>query len=540
MFTALRQQYVRWWTQLSRVERWGWISVGVATALGATYRLLWLRETMQFLADQGRDVITAYGILHGDIALVGPSTSVGSMFLGPFYYYFMAPWLALAGNDPIGPSLAVAFIGVLTLPALFWVGKRLVGTVPAALATLMFAVSPVAVEYTRFSWNPNPAPIVMIVLLYATWKAWKGSARWWLGVAIAWAIIIQLHYVALLSLAPAGLFWLADVWRSVRSQQSSRLKDIAVWTAASVAAVLISWVPLVLFDFRFDHQISKGFVDFLNGDPNASSKTLVETLRRVFSEQHGRAMHILFEVWGGRDWTQWFRQLNTALLALFTGAGVLAWWRSRTTSKEAGVVLTLLAVLTSVIGLSWYDGVVFHHYITYILPATYLFTGVVLVELVRRFSVVGMIVSGSIFAYALWLGVQPISMRYLERLGWTVDDYKTTAQIISQTLPEGVSYALTHLSDVRDYRGLSYRYFLLTSDNPPVPLENAGDADYLVIVADNPRQANEVLGSPVYEVVIFPKGEYSTIDIEDGPRLYFIQRERTLVEGQDAVAPEGQ
>lgn len=527
MLSILWQRYQDWWESASLQERWAILTVGIATLLGATYRFIDLRITMQFLADQGRDVITAYGIFHGDIALVGPSTSVGNMFLGPFYYYFMAPWLALFGNDPIGPTVAVAVIGVITIPFLYWVGKQLVGIVPAVLATLAFTVSPVAIEYTRFSWNPNPAPFVMLVLLYATWKAWKSSVRWWLGVAIAWAILIQLHYVALLSIIPAGIFWLADIWRTWKNNNQERKKGIFIWTFSGVISVLLSWLPLVVFDFRFDHLIFKGFLDFFDGDNAGPKITFSQTFIRVVKEQHGRAMHMFFEIWGGKDWTQWYRQMNSWLLVgylvTFVSVGV-RWWNSR---FHSGFILLLLSAFTSVAGLAWYEGVVFHHYITYLLPVSYLLTGVVITEFAKRFSWLGVGVGTVLLGYILWLGVLPSTLVYLKPLGWTVDDFKSTSQVIYETVPADASYGLTHLSDIRDYRGLSYRYFLLDTDHPPVSLEESPNADYLVIVADNPKDSTNVLGSPVYEVVVYPKGEYTTLDIPDGPRLYFIQREKT-------------
>jgi len=180
--------------------------------------------------------------------------------------------------------------------------------------------------------------------------------------------------------------------------------------------------------------------------------------------------------------------------------------------------------------------VVFHHYITYLLPISYLLTGVVIVELRQRLSILGTILGTFLLGYILILGVLPSTLIYLKPLGWTVDHYKSTSAIILENLPEGVSYGMTHLSDVRDYRGLSYRYFLLTSGNPPVSLENAPNADYMVIVDENPRESREVLGSPVYEVVVFPKGEYYTVEVPDGPLLYFIAREQ---KDQEEGAPTG-
>ena len=531
MLRSLWQRFENWWRSLAGVDQWAWVSVAVATVLGASYRLVSLRQTMQFLADQGRDAIIAYGIFHGDFTLVGPSTSVGDMFLGPFYYYFMAPWLALAGNDPIGPTLAVAALGILTVPLLYWVGKQFVGTVPAVLATLLYATAPVAIEYTRFSWNPNPAPFVMLFLLYGTWKAWRSSARWWLLVAVSWAVLIQLHYVALLSLAPAGIFWLADVYRTLRAHDVSRLRSLALWTVLSIGLVLLSWLPLVLFDFRFNHLISKGFTDFLDGDPTKASIPLWEALAKIWREQHGRAMHVLFEVWGGKDWTVWYRQINSWLLvgyAIMAVSSLLRWWK---TEYRAGAVLILLTLSSSILGLAWYPGTVFHHYITYLLPAAYLLTGMVLVELARRFSWLGIFFSAGVLMYIFWLSVLPSTLLYLKPLGWDLDDYKSVSQIIAERVPADASYSLANLSEIRDYRGLSYRYFLLIGDHPPAEFEVSGDAEYLVIVAENPKESDAVLSSPVYEVSQFPKGEYEFIDVMDGPRLYFIQRAETQTEG---------
>ena len=52
---------------------------------------------MTFLGAEGRDVIIVRTLLvKADPILIGPGTSVGGMYLGPLYYYFMAPFLLLA------------------------------------------------------------------------------------------------------------------------------------------------------------------------------------------------------------------------------------------------------------------------------------------------------------------------------------------------------------------------------------------------------------------------------------------------------------
>jgi hypothetical protein len=127
-------------------------------------------------------------------------------------------------------------------------------------------------------------------------------------------------------------------------------------------------------------------------------------------------------------------------------------------------------------------------------------------------------------AYIGWMSVQPTQLRYLTSLGWTIDDYSRVSKLILSQIPPNKTYTLAQLSEIRDYRGLSYRYFLLNSSRPPVDFAQAGVADELVIVAENPVEPEAVLNSPVYEISSFPRGEYRQVIVPGGPHLYFVQR----------------
>ncbi len=519
-------RWSHWWHEQFTAEQWRVLGVGVATLIGASYRLFHLRETMQFWADQGRDAIIAFEILHGNITLVGPSTSVGSMYLGPLYYYFMAPFLWLTGYDPIGPTLAVVALGILTVPLLYWVGKRLVGPWPAFFATLLYATAPAVLTYTRFSWNPNPAPIVTLGILYAIWKAWHGSARWWIVATIGFLVMIQLHYVALLLVAPLGLFWLADILRSWRGAQKTRTRQLLLFIPLAGVLLLLSYVPLMLFNWRFDNVIVKGFIDFFDGSPGESPRNTWD----IVSALGTRAQLIFFELWG-KSWGDRFDELNKVLLALYAAVAVIGWRFVSRTKYRFGYLLLLVTALTSILGLAYYRGAVFYHYVSYFFPVSYLLTGVVLTVLVRQLKWIGVGAAASLLIYISWLHVQTPQLDYIKQPGWTMDDMKKTADRILERIPADKSYSMTTLSEVLDYRGLNYRYFLLKSSHPPVPLENFGGADLLVIIAENPTEEEKVLGSPVYEVVTFPKGEYVVYPPDGiGPHIYVVERRETEIQ----------
>lgn len=531
MFQAWWQKYQQWWQAASFSDRLIVLGVGLATLGGAVFRLFRLPVTMQFLADQGRDAMIAYGILHADFALVGPSTSVGSMYLGPLYYYFMAPFLALAGWSPLGPTVAVAMIGIVTIPLLYVIGSKLVGRWPAFFATLLYATGPYVAEYTRFSWNPNPAPVVMLFLLYSTLRAWRGNAWWWLSVAFWFAVLIQLHYVALLALAPAGLFWLADVWRTVREPERKRGKALVTATLASIALVLASFTPLVIFNWKFDNIIANGFLDFFSKEKGLTAVSPGQQLWTVFREQQGRGLQILFELWG-KEWFSGYRQLNSFFLLSYVSLLSLGIFRYRKTQHFDGYILILLTIATSIFGLSFYKSTVFFHYFSYFYPVSYLATGLVLSLLISFLRWPGRILAAGLMIYIFALSVTPQQLLYLKPLSWTSAHMKSTAQDILRIVPENTTYTLALLSEIRDYRGLNYRYFLESSDRPPVAFEQAAEADYLVVIAETPREESEVLRSPVYEISVYPKGPYKIHEVPNGPRIFVIAHKERAERGE--------
>jgi len=77
-------------------------------------RFINLNSHVTFLGDQGRDAIIMKRIVTFEhFPAIGAPTSIGMVYLGPFYYYFMAPWLLLFNFNPLGPAFGVAFLSVI-------------------------------------------------------------------------------------------------------------------------------------------------------------------------------------------------------------------------------------------------------------------------------------------------------------------------------------------------------------------------------------------------------------------------------------------
>src|SRR3989344_9545447 len=170
--------------------------------IGAFFRLYRIREYLTFLGDEGRDVLVVKRMLvDGKFTLLGPITSVGSLYMGPVYYYMMAPFLLLSGFDPVGPAVMGAILSLATIALIYLLTREFFSEYAAICASLLYAISPLPIMYGRASWNPNVVPFFAVLLVYALLQSClKEKTKWLIVVGFCLGILIQLHYVTFLFL----------------------------------------------------------------------------------------------------------------------------------------------------------------------------------------------------------------------------------------------------------------------------------------------------------------------------------------------------
>src|SRR3990167_4864482 len=123
-----------------KIRLTAYLPIFLILLVGLFLRLYKIRDYVIFLGDEGRDALVVYNILHGDLTLLGPTSSVGGFFLGPIYYYFMAPFLWLSNFDPVGPSVMVALFGVATIFLLYRMGLEFFGMKAAVISSFLYAI----------------------------------------------------------------------------------------------------------------------------------------------------------------------------------------------------------------------------------------------------------------------------------------------------------------------------------------------------------------------------------------------------------------
>ena len=480
-----------------------------------------LENSLSFQGDQGRDAILVAKIFkEKDLVFIGPVTSVGNMYLGPLYYYFMLPWLWLSYPSPMGPAYAVAALGILTVWLIYQFGRELIGKRAALIATFFFTFTSTVITYTRFSWNPNPAPFVSVVMIYFTYLAWKKNPWYWTGVIASFAVIIQLHYLALLSGAGAGVIWLISLYQNWQDKnKTKKIKQQLQTTLVGIGILLLSFLPLILFDAKHGWLNAKAFTKLLTLEGNFKVTTnfnLGEKIMATLKETHGQSMHILFEIAIGQQ-----RLVNTLLLILTIF--ILGWLllKGKKNKHSAGWIVIAAYLLTGILGTSLYEHTIFDHYIAYLFPVTAWVYGIVIDFLLKKGKFIGKILSLSFAVYFLWFNAQRWP---LQDLGWKLSDIKHVSQVIYNHLQPGEKYGLVLFSESGDLDGQNYRYFLSTTDHPPLARAQTAKADTLIIINED-HSLKDIAASPVYEIVTFPQKQANvTLTIPDGPEIVILRR----------------
>lgn len=491
--------------------------IGIAAYL----RLCRLSDSFHFLGDQGRDALTVSRIFTDkDIVFIGPVTSVGNMYLGPFYYYFMLPFLFLSYPSPMGPVYAVAIVNIATVALLYIWGKELVGKRAAVIAAALMAISHTVVSLSRFSWNPNIIPFFSLLLFYTCYKAWKGSPKWWIIVSIAFSVLVQLHYVTILAGVAAGVVWLIQVIQ--QRKDAKKIKSLLLFTLIAVAIFIASLIPLLLFDYKHNWSNASAFKSLLSSDDNFVQQTSgIQNIQKVLRETHGRSMHVFFEFTIGKN-----RLLNSwlvvTILAILSASYYFIWKKK---AEYKGLSVLALALVIGVLGLSFYEHNVYDHYISYLFPASFLVLGYCLDRLIK-IKYLGILL---VVIFLVFYGQYNLTRTSFNPGGPSQTQLEKVAVSIHQRVTDGEPYSVVLLSESGDLYGMNYQYFLSTNKNKrPLSPERHHEADKLFIINED-KKSSTPEDLPIYEIVVFENKEPAEVyKLDDGMQITVLSKTKDV------------
>jgi 4-amino-4-deoxy-L-arabinose transferase-like glycosyltransferase len=454
----------------------------------AFLRLYRIADYMTFLGDEGRDVLVVKRmIVDHKLTLLGPTASVGGFFLGPIYYYFMAPFLWLFHLDPVGPAVMVALFGVAAVFLIWKAGRDFFGPLAGLMAAGLYTVPPLVIASSRSSWNPNLMPFFCLLIVYLLWLAVTKKKMALLGlVGFFLGITFQLHYLATF-LVPIIIVYLFLFTRPLKNLKNYLL---------GLAGFLLGWSPFLLFELR-------------HGFPNL--KTLYRFI--FYGQETGFVAGNFWPTVTDVSFRLFSRlvtnnQLVLAQSVLIVSLGVFAFFWLNSRKKKEEKTLTLLGLwLVLGIGLfGFYQKPIYDYYFGFMFPLPFLLVSFTLTK-IAKINKVCLLAALSFFLLLVMVNLQGIPFRYTPNR--QLDQTKRIAQIIfDKTEGQPFNFALI-TGQNSDH---AYRYFLEIWGRSPVVIEDFEHdperktvTDQLMVVCElsncNP------LGHPLWEIAGFGQAE---------------------------------
>ena len=445
------------WIKKNPIEFWILLSILI---IGAFMRLYKIDGYMTFLGDEGRDVIIVRRLLtEAHPPLIGPGTSIGNMYLGPFYYYMMAPALLIAGFSPIGPAIQIALLGIFTVWFVWYIGRTWFDKTVGLVAASLYAISPTIVTYSHSSWNPNIMPFFSLLSVYSVWKVWKHQDYKWLVVlGFAFSGVIQSHYLGLLLVPTLGIFWLLSFWKVWKTKLQKTFVNKSL-IGFGIFVILLS--PLFFFDVRHNWMNTRAMYTFftvrqttVSIRPWTAIPKIPETLKIINTSLVGGKTLLAGEI----------TSAIVGIIALF----VL--WKTFKDRKFLSINSELLMLITwfgfALIGFGIYKQNIYDHYYGFVFSVPYLLIGI-FVSFLFKYKLLGKVVGSTLLVYLVVVNLMQNPLK--SQPGYQLDRASNVAEKI-KVESHGSKFNLGVIAE-RNYED-GYKYFLLKDNQPVVSIDS--------------------------------------------------------------------
>jgi 4-amino-4-deoxy-L-arabinose transferase-like glycosyltransferase len=483
-------------------------SIFIVLIIASILRFYKISQYMTFLGDEGRDAIIVRRLLvDADLILVGPGTSIGNMYLGPLYYYMMAPALLLANLSPVGPAVEVAILGIITVLIVWLITKEWFGKKGAFIASLLYAISPTVIIYSRSSWNPNIMPFFSILSIYSIWSAWKKfDFKWlfWMGIFLAFAL--QSHYLALLLFPIIGIFYLLTIiklWFKKKRLDKAKeninyqiqRKSFIKYSVFGLLAFLFLMSPLVIFDARHGWRNVAALEKFFTERQTTVSIrpwTAIPKIPEIAQEISSRLM-------GGKN----IPIGGWILPVIFVFSFIYLITRKKSNNNEASAYSILLIwIFVAVIGFGIYKQEIYDHYYGFFFTAPFILVGGLLEDLLNGSKKFGKIAIWILVGALVYINILENPFKYTPN-----NQLKRSVEVANKIKEEynNQPFNLAVIAE-RNYED-GYQYFLEKMKLPVVDIDAQKPEEtitnQLFAICELPKEKCDPTHSPKAEIANF-------------------------------------
>ena len=260
------------------------------TTAGAILRFYKLSERQYWMIDEERDAFIVKKIIKDKQPTLIGGALPGGFYLAPGYFYISAFFYFFTDGDPIGLGYVAAFFGAVSTPIIFYVTKKLFSCREAFLAALFYTFSYLATIYNRTWWPLTFSPVISLLSYFLIFQIIKTrNLRMAVPLALLMVVAVQTDPSNFATLALIIILWIL-----------ARLPLRSKFTLIALSILLLSHIPLLIFDIRHDFLNTKALIAFFSGKTGAGINfdlaTIKETLLLL-----PRSFTRFFWIFGNKD-----------------------------------------------------------------------------------------------------------------------------------------------------------------------------------------------------------------------------------------------
>lgn len=338
--------------------------------VGAYLRLqAWLTNSFAFTYDVGRDMLALSSIAHLEkLPLIGPTTGIQGVFYGPWWYYFLTPAFIVFSGNPSGIALVLSLIGILCIPMGYILGKKIESRSLGLIIAAIIMASPVLISLSSQIWNPNVAPIFVILVILTLTQIFKNGEKisrfyFLLGLLLAGCFDIEIVF---------GLFFSLGVLLTMIILLKSKIKPSDIlWFLFGIIIVIL---PRVIFEIRHQFLMTQSFIKFLTvPDPSVTVRSLADTI----INRADIFLNLIADTVGGGN------KIFATIIILITIFVIAMFFKKIKMYEKNILILSLIVIGTFFLGMVFFKHEIWPHYLVG-LPVFFILILSIALNLLRR------------------------------------------------------------------------------------------------------------------------------------------------------------
>jgi len=397
--------------KIKNIPRYVWVLL-LIILLGTFLRTYHFHDWMRFSMDQSRDATIISNAIKGrkPLPLLGPDAGNTKFLLGPMYYDLSYISAKIFGNYPDKMAYPSLLSGILAIPFLFLFLREYFDRKISLALTAVMSVSYFMISASRFSSNPNLAPLFIILFLWGLLKILNNPQKfhpgWSALVGFSLGIGIQMHATMLIVMPIVGFLVLAYLWK-----KSAK----GIWKSLVIVILLVALFNIGQIKSEFNTNF-KNTHHFFQGLKNKSENNYGEGLFLISACQIEANGYILSSVGNDYQCSSIFKisrqkQSQSAVLSyflvltiytLFSMVGyyflIRRLWKEKEIKQKNFLGLILFFnLVTAIIFMRVSNSIHIQYYIVlFFVP--FVLLGILLEEANKKYGRKGMLATGAIIS----------------------------------------------------------------------------------------------------------------------------------------------